>query len=341
MIAKGCVLCKKGAKLVLFVSGLCDTTCYYCPLSNHRRKDSPYANERPILNDSDLLLEADRMHALGASITGGEPLLRLDKTTHYIKVLKEVYGQKFHIHLYTFANKLDDKSLNQLASAGLDEIRLHSNFQKITLARHHFFDVGVEIPIIPDKNAKTRYIDLLNSLNNKIDFMNLNELEFSHTNEGELTKRGFEQKDELSHAALGSEELALQLVEHSKSASLSYEIHYCSSNYKDAVQYRNRLKRTADNIHKPYEKPTGDGLLKKGVIIPKKPTDLKTLRQNLIKSLSLSPSQIQIDAEKNRLETTPTIARRAAKKQSLNIKAAIVEEFPTFERYEAQYEPLN
>ena len=36
-LAKGCKLCIKGRKLVLFVTGLCSNRCNYCPLSEQKK----------------------------------------------------------------------------------------------------------------------------------------------------------------------------------------------------------------------------------------------------------------------------------------------------------------
>jgi len=334
--AKGCQLCKKGSKLVLFVSGTCDAGCYYCPLSTNRRKDSPYANERPIVNDSDLFLEVDRMDAKGASITGGEPLLHLTKTLHYIKILKLQYPN-FHIHLYTYGHHITTENLQKLADAGLDELRLHSNFQNLDIAHEFNFDLGVEIPIIPGTNQLQNYTILFKQFKGKIDFLNLNELEFSPTNTDELTKRGFENKNELSHAVLGSETLAQKLLPIAEELGLNP--HYCSSQYKDATQFRNRLIRAAQNIHKQYEKVTKDGLLLKGTIIPPRNTKLPQFRNKLLKKFSISETYLQIDPEKHRLETSESIARRLAK-QKHDFKISVVQEFPTCDRYEAEVEPL-
>lgn len=335
-IARGCSLCMQGAKMVLFVTGECKTECYYCPISFKRKgKSQAWANERPITTDQDILEEARRMDAKGASLTGGEPTLEMDRCIHYIELLKKEFGQRFHIHLYT--HDATPEQTEQLSKAGLDEIRFHD--PKKMLGSIHLADklsIGCEMPCIPgQKELLKKQIDMLAG---KAKFLNLNELEFSESNADALTKRGFKIKDELSHAAAGSEELGRELLEY---ADGKINIHFCTSKFKDAVQYRNRLKRTAKNIHKPHEKVTPDGLLLKGVLrIGDKATekDLIQLKEKLIKKHSLSPEFLWVDKQKHRLETSVAIAKRLS--QNKEIRAEMIEEFPTWDRYEAESTPL-
>ena len=48
-----------------------------------------------------LLEEARLTRACGAGITGGDPLMDLDRCVDYITLLKKEFGKRFHIHLYT------------------------------------------------------------------------------------------------------------------------------------------------------------------------------------------------------------------------------------------------
>ncbi|MGQ9788780.1 MAG: radical SAM protein, partial [Candidatus Hadarchaeaceae archaeon] len=97
----GCRLCVKGAKMVLFVTGLCRRHCFYCPLSDKRAgKDLIYANERPVKTVKDILDEARSMDALGTGITGGDPSLRFKRVLAYLRLLKAKLGRSHHIHMY-------------------------------------------------------------------------------------------------------------------------------------------------------------------------------------------------------------------------------------------------
>ena len=82
-----------------------------------------YANEKLVLSDEDVLAEVRAIGASGTGITGGDPLGVIDRTEHYVRLLKSEFGPSHHIHLYT--HEPNAAKLERLARAGLDEFRLH------------------------------------------------------------------------------------------------------------------------------------------------------------------------------------------------------------------------
>ncbi len=265
-LSKGCRLCQEGAKMVLFVTGLCPKSCFYCPLSDEKRgKDIVFANERPVKSDEDILKEAVLMDALGTGITGGEPLLKIEKVLHYIRILKSSFGQDHHIHLYT-SQSPDRQILKKLADVGLDEIRLHPP-QEIWLDLKHSYyadslqnakklgiDAGIEIPSIEGTEKVAAFAEYLGV------FLNLNELEFSDNNSKALLKNGFSLKSDTSNAVAGSHKYA------EATSSICKRVHFCSSIHKDAVQLRKRFQRIAKNMAREFDEITGDGTLVYGII---------------------------------------------------------------------------
>ncbi len=245
-LSEGCKLCRRGAKLVLFVTGLCPNSCFYCPISEERKgKDVVFANEREVKRDEDVLEEANLMSAEGASITGGEPLFVLEKTLHFAKLLKSL---DLHVHLYTsFPAK--EITLEKL-SAYVDEIRFHpiKNLElyaeSVKSAKKFGLEVGVEIPAI---KFDERLADFVNEHDI---FMNLNELEFSATNQEELFNRGFKVGDYFG--AEGSDEIAEMYLKKVK------KFHYCTALFKDKAQMRRRFIRMAMN-HPEFYVVTRDG----------------------------------------------------------------------------------
>ena len=94
-VAEGCRHCIDGSKMVLFVTGRCGWNCYYCPVSLEKKgKDVIYANEGRVYTDDEIIAEAEAMDATGTGITGGDPLLDMDRTVHMIRLLKDRRGSR-------------------------------------------------------------------------------------------------------------------------------------------------------------------------------------------------------------------------------------------------------
>ncbi|MCS4540981.1 MAG: radical SAM protein [Euryarchaeota archaeon] len=342
---EGCQLCIKGAKLVLFVTGLCSRYCYFCPISEKRKdKDVTYANERLVKKDEDIIEEAKLMEAEGTGITGGEPLAQFERTLYYIKLLKKEFGDKHHIHLYTNGDLLTEAKLEKLVSAGLDEIRLHpvsGDFSIIEQVIKSKIDVGCEIPVIP--NNKTGIIKLAEFLENcGAKFLNLNELEFSPTNAEALLQRGLSLRNEISTGVKGSEELAKEILEWASDHTRRLSLHYCPARLKMVFQFKNRLLRRAKHVAKPYEEISDEGLLIKGIIFSEglSAEQLHRLRNDLIEELGIPSELIAVDEEKMRLETAWHFIDEIARKKKSGLRLAVVKEYPTADRLEIEVIPL-
>ncbi|NJE77310.1 radical SAM protein [Thermococcus sp. ES12] len=346
-LPKGCQLCVRGEKLVLFTTGKCPRDCFYCPLSEHRRGDVVYANERPVRSLDDIIEEALLMDAKGAGVTGGDPLARLERTAEHIRVLKEAFGESFHVHLYTTGALATKKNLEELYDAGLDEIRFHpdlfnpnSRLFKIEIEniRNAFdfdWDVGGEIPSVPGQFERMKwYAEFLDGLGAK--FLNVNELEFSETNLRAILDRGYKPVSDESAAIKGSLELGLKLLEWGEeNTSLSY--HLCTARLKDAVQLRNRLRRMARNVAKPYMEITEEGTLRFGIA---EYDDLDELYMLLVEEAEVPPEWLYVNRERGRIEMPEEVAVELAEAIEGDVRFFIVEEYPTFDRLEVERVPL-
>ncbi|AEH24266.1 radical SAM protein [Pyrococcus yayanosii] len=346
-LPEGCQLCVRGEKLVLFVTGVCPRNCFYCPLSPWRRGDVVYANERPVRSVDDIIAEALIQEAGGAGVTGGDPLARLNRTVEYIRALKERFGEEFHLHLYTTGALATKKALEKLYDAGLDEIRFHPDIftpnsklfereiENIKNAFDFSWDVGGEVPAVPGQGERIKWFaEFLDRLGAK--FLNVNELEFSETNMRNLLDRGYKPINDESSAIKGSLELGLEILRWGEeNTSLSY--HLCTAKLKDAVQLRNRLRRMAKNVAKPYMEITEDGTLRFGIA---EYGNLDELYALLVKDAEVPAEWLYINREKGRIEMPVEVAIELAEAIEGDVRFFIVEEYPTWDRLEVERIPL-
>jgi len=352
-LPKGCQMCIRGEKLVLFITGICPKHCWYCPLSENRKdKDVIYANEWKITDLDDLREEIKLTDAKGAGITGGDPLAKIDRTCEYINLLKKEYGDSFHIHLYTTFTLVTKENMEKLHVSGLDEIRFHPDLDKknewsrINFASTFNWDIGLEIPAVPNEKEKVK--EMIDFFEGKVKFLNINELEVSELNMDDMEKYDYVTKTDISHGVLGSEDMAKEILVYCLSKNLN--VHYCTSKLKDKVQMQNRLKLRAKNVSTEFDIISDEGLLIRGVIYLKDlvpgidfKKKLKMLdreefieRLNSVKlSLEDEGLELMVDEKKLRLITYPEhIEQFAEVLKGLGYVPAIIEEDPTHEAFE-------
>jgi pyruvate formate-lyase activating enzyme-like uncharacterized protein len=354
-LSPACRMCAKGSKMVVLVTGLCSATCYYCPLSFKKGgTDRIFADEWELENEDDtktLIREAEMIDAAGAGITGGDPLVVWKRAQRYITLLKEIFGERFNIHLYTSALK-NAEHLVDLVAVGLDEVRFHplpptwGAMEKNPIRKvigdmvESPADVAIEIPVIP--KMEKEILALIGWANEHgVRWVNLNELEFSERNCEAFNARRYTVKNDISAAVRGSQQTALKVLQTVQKKNLAVGVHYCSVSFKDGVQLRNRLKRRARNIARPYDVITKEGTLIKGAIYTSK-NSLRKLSTILQEIYGVPNHLFFVDKEKNRVEVATWLLEKNAKSLvRRGYNCYIVEEYPTADRLEVERTPMG
>ena len=327
--------------MVLFVTGLCSYHCFYCPVSDEKMyKDVVFADEMRVRSDEDVLAEARAIRAKGAGITGGDPMEAMDRLCHYLRLLKREFGPEFHTHLYTMTTDAD--KIRRAQEAGLDEIRFHvhpglwrtaakSSFvPAVRLARELGMVVGLEVPLLPDR--KDDLIGLLRWAEaERLDFVNMDELEYSEANWVRMRRSDYAMKHELSYGVKGADEAAAEILR----MPWAITVHYCSSGYKDGWQLRTRIKRRAETVARPYDEVTEDGTLVKGVI---EADDLAAVERELRRKYRVPAELVAAVPGRKRVEVASWVLEEIAAK--LPWPSFVVEEYPTADALEVERQRL-
>jgi len=264
-----------------------------------------------------------------------------------VELLKAEFGSGHHIHLYT--HEPNPEKLVRLARAGLDEFRLHiphylwgsleshgSAYRDVlTAAPSWGIRRGVEIPVLPEKEKELRR--LLRSLDRlHLDFINLNEMEFSATNESALHGRGYRVDAWNGWGVKGSRSTAEKLV---REMRLATPLHYCSSRFKDSVQLRKRLLRRAERTAPAFADQTEDGTLLLGIVEAVDDMQLPRVVEAIGSVGHVPAGDYRVDAARRRVELAPDQLRRFARR--LRFPAFAVEVYPTEDALEVERTPLN
>jgi hypothetical protein len=338
-VAEGCKNCVKGEKLVLFISGVCKRNCFYCSLSFKRKNvNKIWANERDCKSVEEVMQEARESNAKGAGITGGDPLLFLDRTIKYASGLKKKFGKRFHIHIYLPTKFVTKEKLRKLRCC-IDEVRFHPEFlckklsegelqrdvEKISQASLIFDknNVGIELPILPDR--KKEILSFIKRIAKDIGFVNLNELEISDTNFDYFVKKY--RLKQGGYVVSGSKDAGLWILNKLKQEKL--RIHLCTAETKNWYQYKNRLLKH-DIL--PFGERTWEGTVIYFAIYAE---DIKEFRK-IIKKLKKF-KYIYIDKKKKRIILGKKILKNL--KGKYNIKK--VEEYPTYDKLDVEVEEMR
>lgn len=251
-ISPACLACRTGEETAtFFISLKCTRNCYFCFNVNQEDCDYHRTHER------DIAAELREAHAAGArfrhlAVTGGEPCLHPEALLAFVRCAKELYPG-VHVRVYTSGDLLTDELLDELAAAGLDEIRFSVKPEEPAVGREQVLariaaaagrvpDVMVEMPVIPGTLDEMK--DLLARLDTAgVRGINLLEFCFPLANEEAFAKRGFQLRCnpyEIPYnywyagglPVAGSEGECLELLDFAARAGLRMGVHYCSLDNK-------------------------------------------------------------------------------------------------------------
>lgn len=253
-LSKGCKLCGIGKWQCLYTTNLCTRSCFFCLQIGKPKYD--YAWIRTLFhphktffkNSSELAAYLKKWELKGLGISGGEPLLVIDRTLDFINVVRENLDENFYIWLYSNGDLVSKEILKKLKSAGLNEIRFDQfangyDTNPIKIACKIIDNVSVEIPAIPEDEGKVKRM-LLEWKKLGVKYLNLHELMLAKSNLEGMKKRDYKILIDSSkpdfckfcYPVYGSALAALRVIDFAIDINVKMNINFCSFRYKRCVQ---------------------------------------------------------------------------------------------------------
>ncbi|MEG1794591.1 MAG: radical SAM protein [Rikenellaceae bacterium] len=188
-LSPGCMACKSGGWMCAFIGTRCNCSCPHCPNPNVNDgiDISTVSGFNGELDINFILTELERPFYKGVGISGGEPLLYMDKLVEWITKIKAKFPNMY-VWNYTNGVYATIKNLKRLADAGVDEVRFDlaaDNYSKRTLdnlktATQIIPNVGIEVPVILEQ-----YSDLIKAIDFAdkcgVKYLNLHDLYINET----------------------------------------------------------------------------------------------------------------------------------------------------------------
>jgi pyruvate formate-lyase activating enzyme-like uncharacterized protein len=264
-LSPGCRACVAGNWSCLFVNGRCNCSCFYCP-SPQDQTGVPQTNGIPFTSAADYAEYLSLLRFTGASLSGGEPLLTLDRTIEYLTAIRKRCGDAIHIWLYTNGTLLTPQICRRLRDAGLDEIRIdigaiRHNLKKVGVAVGIIPTVTVEIPAVPEEFQLMK--DKIKEMaDTGVNYLNLHQLRLTPHNFRHLSGRGYTFIHGEKVTVVESELTALRLIKHALEERIPLPVNYCSFPYKRRFQHAANRRRGAMVAAKGCEEVTESGYIR-------------------------------------------------------------------------------
>lgn len=264
-LSPGCAHCVAGTWSCLFINGVCNARCFFCPTPQDDSGD-PTTGQIAFRRADDYADFVGRFGFGGVSLSGGEPLLTLDRSLDFVRTVRERFGESVYLWLYTNGMLATDEAMAALAGAGLNEIRfnLHANGYRldgVERAVRHISTVTVETPAVPEEEARMqRLLPTLAEMGVK--HINLHDLRVTPHNAGHMVRRGYTCLHGPKATVLDSELAALRLIRQAAADRLPLAVQYCCFAYKNPYQARGHRRRWCPEVMRPTETLTSTGAIR-------------------------------------------------------------------------------
>lgn len=264
-LSPGCQRCGDGEWSCLFLHTLCNGSCFFCPGYGDIPNTPPQAERIVFSSPENYAGYLEQFKFRGASFSGGEPFLKVDRMVSFIKAIRERLGDSVYLWAYTNGKPVTLAKLKEVARAGLDEVRFNIvdseyNLEKIRAAIGVLSRVTVEIPAIPeDQETLRRCLGDMKTIG--VDHLNLHQLMIAGSNTLALQSRGYTFLRSEVPSVLESELSALETLRFATDNCPELAINYCSLIYK--IRWQNRVEdlRAGSLMMQP-----GDTLTERGMI---------------------------------------------------------------------------
>jgi uncharacterized protein len=265
-LSPGCQLCGDGQWSCLFITGLCNAKCFYCPASQD--KDETPQTQRLLFADPESYAQyVNHFKFSGVSFSGGEPLMVLDRTLRAIETIRRRCSPDVYIWMYTNGILGNEAKFRQLAAAGLDEIRFdlgatdyHLNV--LRSAADCVRNVTVEIPAVPEEVERLKHL-LPRLCELGVTRLNLHQLRLTAYNAEKLLQHEYTYLHGEQATVLESEIAAFELMAFVLAQGIPMGVNYCSFLFKSRFQKAGFRRKMATRLTDAGEVVTSNGFLRR------------------------------------------------------------------------------
>ena len=289
-LSPGCRHCGNGSWSCLFINGMCNANCFYCPAPQNQQ-DPPTTQTVAFPKVEDYIAYLCKFGYKGVSISGGEPLMDFEKTLEFITRIRQSMGEEVYLWLYTNGILLDEDKLRLLRNARLNEIRLDIGAtqyatDRVEMAMKWIPAVTVEIPAVPEEFDRMKL--LLHHFDRiGLHYLNLHQIRCTPHNYPKLLKRGYTFLHGPQITVMESELTALKLMVYACENGLQVPLNYCSSIYKYRYQRMAARRKFAPLIAHNYEEITETGMIRSLSVLGDK-ADIDPLYHRLLQATTHS-----------------------------------------------------